>query len=69
MSEREKQIIIYEHIRSDQNGIKKLVCIDNFFVGRKGDSDIEKHSGQCGEGESGMNEESSINMCILPCVK
>ena len=27
-------------------GIRKLICVDNFFVGRNGDSDKEKHSGQ-----------------------
>ena len=41
----------------------------NIMQGRNGDSDVNKHVDTVGEGESGINGESSINIYTLSCVK
>ena len=41
----------------------------NAMQGRHGDSDVNRHVNTVGEGESGMNGESSINIYTLSCVK
>ena len=48
---------------------RKLVLM-SLFAGRNGDTDTEnKRVDTAGEGESGMNGESSIVIYILSCVK
>ena len=47
-------------------GIRKLICVDNFFVGRNGDADIENGLvDTVGERESGKNGESSTDIHTL----
>ena len=41
----------------------------NIMQGRNGDSDVNRHVDTVGEGESGINGESSINIYTLSCVK
>ena len=41
----------------------------NIMQGRNGDSDVNSHVDTVGEGESGINGESSINIYTLSCVK
>ena len=41
----------------------------NIMQGRNGDSDVNKHVDTVGEGESGINGESSINIYTLSDVK
>ena len=48
---------------------RKMVLM-NLYARKNGDADIEKRFvDTVGEGESGMNGESSIDIYIPPCVK
>ena len=64
-SEREKQIsYINIYIWNLENGIEKFICREGM------ETDVENGLvDPVGEGKSGMNGESSIDIYTLPCVK
>ena len=46
--------------------------LKSLFAGRNGDTDVEngfEDMDTMGEGESGTNGESSVNICTLSCVR